>query len=109
MVAAAVVNSVRTYLENLIGQGIPVYQGVIFGSQVHGRADQWSDIDLLVISERFDQNRSRADINLLWRVAARTDNRIEPIPVGRRQFDEDTTSPIIELARREGQVVSLKN
>ncbi len=48
------------------------------------------------------------DINLLWRMAARTDSRIEPIPVGQRQFEEDDSSAIIEIARREGQVVSIR-
>jgi len=107
MVAEAVVESVKKYLETVAGHGIPVYQGVIFGSQVHGHPDQWSDIDLLVVSTRFDQPRTRADLNLLWRLAARTDNRIEPIPVGKRQFVEDDSSPIIEIARREGQTVRI--
>jgi hypothetical protein len=56
---------------------------------------------------RFDDERKREDVNLLWQIAARTDSRIEPIPVGQRQFEEDDSSAIIEIARREGQVVSL--
>jgi len=46
-------------------------------------------------------------VNLLWRVAARTDSRIEPFPVGQRQFEQNDSSAIIEIARREGQVISL--
>jgi len=107
MVDEAIVKVVRQYLQTLIGQGIPVQQGVIFGSQVKGTTDIWSDIDLLVVSPHFDQERQREDIDLLWRMAARTDSRIEPIPVGQRQFEEDDSSAIIEIARREGQVVSL--
>jgi predicted nucleotidyltransferase len=90
-------------------QGIPIHQGVIFGSQVSGQAHIWSDIDLLVISPQFDGERKREDVNLLWRVAARTDSRIEPIAVGQRQFAEDDSSAIIEIARREGQIVSLED
>jgi predicted nucleotidyltransferase len=67
----------------------------------------WSDIDLLVVSPKYDSQRTREDINLLWHVAARTDSRIEPIPVGMRQFETDDSSAIIEIARREGQKVSL--
>lgn len=103
----SVIKAVRHYLQTLVEQGIPVSQGVIFGSQVTGNTHTWSDIDLLVVSPYFDEKRTRADINLLWRIAARTDNRIEPIPVGQRQFAEDDSSAIIEMARREGQVVSL--
>lgn len=98
---------VRKYLNNLVQQNIPVSYGVVFGSQVRVEAGQWSDIDLLVVSPRFDKIRSRSDINLLWRVAARTDSRIEPIPVGEQQFLTDDSSAIIEIARREGEIIPL--
>ncbi len=107
MVNESVVNVVKQYLQTLVEQGIPVHRGVIFGSHATGHPHTWSDIDLLVISPRFDNERKREDINLLWRIAARTDSRIEPIPVGQYQFKEDDSSAIIEIARREGQVVSL--
>jgi hypothetical protein len=86
-------------------QGLHAPFAVVFGSQTTGKADQWSDIDLLVVSPRFDTMRSRKDIGLLWRVAARTDSRLEPIPCGERQWQEDRASPIVEIARREGQVI----
>ena len=102
MVDESVVTSVRGYLQQLIVQGIAVNFGVIFGSQATGSANRWSDIDLLVVSPRFDGLRNRQDINLLWRIAARIDSRIEPIPCGERQWQEDHVSPIVEIARREG-------
>lgn len=107
MVNESVVNGVRKYLRALQEQGIAIKCGVIFGSQTTGKADEWSDIDLLVISPRFDDQHNRNDINLLWRLAARTDNRIEPIPCGERQWLEDDASAIIEIARREGETVTL--
>ncbi len=36
-------------------------------------------------------------------VAARTDSRIEPITCGSRQWREDDSSAILEIARREGE------
>jgi predicted nucleotidyltransferase len=107
MVNESVINGVRKYLRILQDQGFVVKFGVIFGSQVSGITDTSSDIDLLVVSPRFDDQRSREDINLLWRIAARTDNRIEPIPCGERQWFEDDASAIIEIARREGETVTL--
>ena len=107
MVAEPIARSIKHYLQVVSQQGIPVRYGVVFGSQVTGRADVWSDIDLLVVSPKFDGKRKRDDINLLWRIAARTDSRIEPIPVGERQYDEDDSSAIIEIARREGQRIPL--
>jgi predicted nucleotidyltransferase len=108
MVAQSIIDSVRKYLQAVNAEGIPIEQGVIFGSQVRGVSDEWSDIDLLVISKKFDHIRNRDDINLLWRIAARTDSRIEPIAVGEYQFVEDDSSAIIEIARREGQSVRIE-
>jgi predicted nucleotidyltransferase len=88
-------------------QGVAAKFGIVFGSQVTGNTDAWSDIDLLVVSPRFDDRLSREDINLLWRLAARTDNRIEPIPCGEQQWREDDASAIIEIARRQGEAVTV--
>jgi uncharacterized protein len=106
MVDEAVVKAVQTYLQAVRGQGLAVRFGVVFGSQATGQANEWSDIDVLVVSPHFDLERNRRDVDLLWRLAARTDSRIEPIPCGERQWEEDDSSAIVEIARREGQRVA---
>lgn len=107
MVDESVVKGVKNYLRALQDQGLIVNFGVVFGSQVRGTPDTWSDIDVLVVSPRFDDLRDRKDVDLLWRIAARTDNRIEPIPCGERQWRDDESSAIIEIARREGQHIAI--
>lgn len=107
MADKAIVNIVKRYLKALTQQGIPVQYGVLFGSWAAGEAGTWSDIDVLVVSSHFDGERRREDINLLWRVAARTDSRIEPIPVGKVQYESGNDSSIVEIARREGLAVAL--
>ncbi|MCC7355395.1 MAG: nucleotidyltransferase domain-containing protein [Anaerolineae bacterium] len=106
MVDESVVNTVRAYLRKLQALGLTVRFGVVFGSQASGEAGPWSDIDLLVVSPRFDAMRDRQDVNTLWHTAARTDSRIEPLPCGERQWQEDDSSAIVEIARREGQRIS---
>jgi predicted nucleotidyltransferase len=108
VVAEAIALSVRQYLMNLRQYNIPISYGVIYGSQVRGESGQWSDIDLLVVSPQYDRERRREDINLLRRVAAHTDSRIEPIPVGQQQYLTDDSSAIIEIARREGQIIPIE-
>ena len=107
MADSSVVNVVREYLHNLAQQGIVPSAGILFGSQSRGETNAWSDIDLLVIAPVFDGTFSRDLVNQLWRVAARTDSRIEPIPCGERQWEEDIATPIIEIARREGVQVTV--
>ncbi|MCK4306352.1 MAG: nucleotidyltransferase domain-containing protein [Candidatus Eisenbacteria sp.] len=102
MVDQAIVTVVRRYLQSLKDHGIPVSCGVVFGSQASGNANRWSDIDLIVISTLFDDPARREDVNQLWRIAARIDSRIEPIPCGEQQWRDDTASAILEIGRRDG-------
>ena len=105
MVDASVVESVKKYLGLLKAEGFDVSFGVLFGSFARGEADKWSDIDLLVVSPRFDGAYDREDVDRLWIAAAKSDNRIEPIPCGKRQWAEDDTRAIVEFARREGLMI----
>ena len=105
MVNESIVKSVRNYLKTVQEKGIDVRFGIVFGSHVAGRSGTWSDIDVLVVSPLFDGRRNRRDVDLLWRVAARSDSRIEPIPCGERQWNEDSSSAIVEIARREGEPI----
>ena len=102
MAEESVIIAVRKYLNELLRAGIPVQFGIMFGSHARKETRRWSDVDLLVISSLYDGSYSREDINLLWRTAARTDSRIEPIPVGLNRWKMDDGSTIIEIARREG-------
>ena len=106
MVDPAVVNGIRRFFRALSEQGIAVAFGVVFGSQATGGAGAWSDIDLIVVSPHFNDGIRREDVDRLWRVAARTDSRIEPIPCGERQWREDTSSAILEFARQQGTAIT---
>ena len=105
MAEKSYLDAVGDYLEKLNEQGLAIRFGVIFGSWAKGNPDKWSDIDLMVISPRFDGPRNRRDVDLLWHLAARIDSRIEPIPCGEKQWEDDDSSAIVEIARREGKRV----
>jgi len=107
VVEAAVINSVQNYLRKLKQQGFDISFGVVFGSYVTGRANELSDIDLIVISPAFDEQITRHNIDNLWEVAAFTDSRIEPIPCGSKQWETDEQTPIISIARSEGQIINM--
>jgi predicted nucleotidyltransferase len=92
----------QAYIRALGAHGIKAPFLVVFGSWVKGRADEESDIDVIVVSPQFDKRIRYSDVGLLWTVAADIDSRIEPIPCGERQWTDDDSSAIIEIARREG-------
>jgi uncharacterized protein len=45
---------IRRYVAALEARGIPVERVILFGSYAAGHAQEWSDIDIAVISPRFD-------------------------------------------------------
>jgi hypothetical protein len=45
-------------------------------------------------------------INKLWHIAARTDSRIEPIPCGQQQWQDNKSDAVLEIARNEGVTVA---
>jgi predicted nucleotidyltransferase len=45
---------IRRYVASLEGRGIPVERVILFGSHASGHPEEWSDIDIAVISPRFE-------------------------------------------------------
>ena len=107
MLDSSVVTTVQNYLRALQQHGVAVCFGVVFGSQLTGQVDAWSDIDVLVVSPRFDAPYDHHTVDLLWRLSARVDSRIEPLPCGEQQWLEDDASAIVEIARRHGERISV--
>lgn len=97
----SIIKIIKRYLEILNEHGIDAEKAILFGSQARGDTRPDSDIDVLVLSAQFDKNRWAREKEL-WRLTWHADARIQPIPVGVKQFIEDDSSVAIEMARREG-------
>ena len=106
MVEDAIIESIKRYLASLPALGIHARRAVLFGSYVQGQADEYSDIDLVVIAPEFDGSREISLIKALWQATISADNRIEPIPCGEQEWETDQGRPILEIARREGVIIA---
>jgi predicted nucleotidyltransferase len=58
----------------------------LFGSQVSGKAHEWSDIDILLISPDFSGNRIDTRVELMG-LTRDIDDRIEPHPMTPDEFE----------------------
>jgi len=105
MVDPTIVKAVKMYLAAVRREGIAASRAVLFGSCVRGTAGPESDVDILVVAPEFDGPPDQRHVDTLWMLRTRTDSRIEPFAVGERQWQEDESSGIIEVARREGQEI----
>jgi len=105
MVENTVIEAVKKYLAELPRVGINTRRAILFGSFARGQADEYSDIDLIVIAPEFDGSREISLVKGLW-LATTGDNRIEPIPCGEHEWETDQSRPILEIARREGIIIA---
>lgn len=109
MVKETVLEIIQNYLHAVRQAGIQVSQAVLYGSWARDEAHPESDIDLIVIAPEFDDLQDRDLVNLLWELTALVPEAwpIEPIACGEREWLEDDSRAIIEIARREGEVITL--
>lgn len=102
-----IIDIVRHYLAVLPEFGIHPERAVLFGSRLRGDADEWSDIDLIVVAPEFDRKRDIATVQRLWRARLKADDRIEPIACGVQEWINAATTkrPILDIALTEGEVI----
>lgn len=104
MVEETVIGTVKRYLAGLHTFGIHASKAVLFGFFAQGQADEWSDINLIVIAPEFNGCREISLVKALWRATV-SEDRIEPIPCGERGWETEQGRPILDIARQEGIVI----
>jgi predicted nucleotidyltransferase len=94
-------NIARQYVANLNKAGIVIYKAYLFGSYARNQAKEGSDIDILLVSDAFDTDDD-VILSKPWSPKYRNDYRIEPVAVGRKRFQTEDNSIMLELVRQEG-------
>ncbi|MBI5683309.1 MAG: nucleotidyltransferase domain-containing protein [Deltaproteobacteria bacterium] len=88
---------IKEYIDVLISRNIHVLGAYLFGSYVKGMADEWSDIDLAILTGRFIGDSIDFRF-MLAEIAMNIDPDIEPHPYLASEFNE--SNPIaVEIMR----------
>ncbi len=76
------------YLASLKENNIPINQAILFGSYAKGNYNEWSDIDLALVSDVFQGNRidDRSKIRL---ITLQVSSDIEVLPYRTQDFNSD--------------------
>ncbi|MBI3799802.1 MAG: nucleotidyltransferase domain-containing protein [Deltaproteobacteria bacterium] len=97
----AIVRQAIDYLR----QKTQVHQAILFGSHAKGEADEWSDIDLAVISPNFARMSYREVMDLLVEVSLAVTPILEVRPYTPRDLQEARPTNFLGHILTEGRVV----
>ena len=101
MAKKEVITLIRKFLKRLFQEGIPIEKAFLYGSYARGEQDEDSDIDVMLVSEIYDENDDRT-VGKTWRISMSIDTRIEPYTVGKQRFLTDSFSPLLQIVKEEG-------
>jgi predicted nucleotidyltransferase len=77
---------INQYLSELSRNNIPIKEAVLFGSYAKGNSQEFSDIDIALVSDIFVGDRID-DKNKIRRVTLSVSSAIEVIPFAPQDFD----------------------
>ncbi len=101
MVEKTIQQTINAFIKELKKRKIRVSKVILFGSRASGRAHEYSDIDVAVVSPDFGKDRYREGANL-FEIACSIDPRIEPVAISLSSYRNDTWIPIIYEIRKNG-------
>lgn len=81
-------NRIPNFIRYLNSNGILIDRAYLFGSYAKGNYDEWSDIDLALISDKFEGNRYK-DLDKLTDALIKIDTDISPLPYTHKDFTSD--------------------
>jgi len=105
-VNALIIDIVKRFLDKLNEIGIDIEAAYLYGSYVKRKQHKWSDIDVVIISSDFSEDRFDERVRLTM-IASEIDDRIEPVPFRPEDFiDED---PLVWEIKKTGIPLETKH
>ena len=103
--AAADADTVIRRALDYLTDRIRIQQAILFGSYARGGADEWSDVDLAVVSPDFAGMTHRQIMDLLVHVALAVDPRLEIRPYAPRDLKQARPTNFLGHILATGSVV----
>ena len=101
MAKKEVIELLRKYILLLNAEGISVNKAFLFGSYSNNTASDDSDIDVLIVSDKYDETDD-ITVGKIWNLTRKINTKIEPFLIGEKKFMDDNSSPLIGMIKKEG-------
>ena len=82
------INLLKAYINELGKNGIHINSAILFGSYAKGKYDEWSDIDVALVSDNFTGNRF-IDKDNIRKFKSKFSYSISPLPYRTADFTRD--------------------
>lgn len=83
-----VMNKINSFIELLESNNINIQKAILFGSYSKGNYNQWSDIDLALVSDNFTGNSFEDKNNLIDYIYS-AGKDISPVPYRPEDFNDN--------------------
>lgn len=101
MAKREVIELLRRYIELLRSEGIAINKAFLYGSYSDETSSDKSDIDVLLVSDQFDQVNDQL-AGKAWRLTSKISTKIEPFLIGSKKFSINDSSPLVSKIRESG-------
>lgn len=101
MVDREVIVLLRRYIDLLNAEGISVSKAFLFGSYANNTATETSDIDIMIVSNKYDETDDIA-ASQIWTLTRKINTKIEPFLIGLSKFTNDDVSPLVNYIKQNG-------
>jgi len=98
-VPARIRRIIERYLVELEKNHFPIKRAVVFGSYAEGRADEWSDIDIALVSDAFEGDRFD-DRGKIRRITLSVSSDLSPLPFRPEDFVPE--NPLVQEILERG-------
>ena len=101
MAQGEVIQLLKKYIEILRSEGISVSKAFLFGSYIDNSASEESDIDVLLVSDGFEESNDKL-VGKVWRLTSKVNSKIEPFLIGTKSYENSENSPLILKVKKTG-------
>ena len=105
MAQTEVIELLRLYILMLNKAGLEVRKAFLYGSYARNEATEESDIDVMIISENFDDHNVEAKAKA-WQLTSKVDRRIEPFAISLKKYIANDSALLNEV-RKEGIEIAI--
>jgi predicted nucleotidyltransferase len=100
-ITAEIIESIHRFLDT-VKKSHRVDAAYLFGSYAKNTSNQWSDIDIAIVSQDFSDDLFDERLRLL-KIAAAIDDRIEPRPFNKKCFNPN--DPLVNEIHKNGILI----